>query len=309
MAQWLVEKGIRSVALQSTGVYWMPVLEILEQHGLEVYLVNARHTKNLPGRKSDIQECQWLLKLHTYGLLNSSFQPVGEIRVARSLWRYRSGLVAQAGSAIQRMQKALIEMNIQLSSALSDLSGASGMAILNAILAGQRDPVELAKLAHPGVKRSQEEIARSLEGNWRQELLFVLKQEMALYRTYQEQIAECDRQVQAHLGTMAAKVDMEQQPPGPRPKGKRARGNAPQFDLRAELYRITGVDWARVDGIDVMVAQMSVAAKKGTILSAMAVTGPQPSNWSLSLLIGRACSERPGVRQGRAVVGRGEANP
>src|ERR1700688_42653 len=139
MADWLAARGVRSVAMQSTGVYWMPVFEILQQRGMEVYLVNARHTKNLPGRKSDIAECQWLLKLHTFGLLNNSFQPSDEIRTARTLWRHRGGLVAQAGSAIQRMQKALIEMNIQLSSALTDLSGVSGMAILQAILDGERN--------------------------------------------------------------------------------------------------------------------------------------------------------------------------
>src|SRR3989449_3949774 len=136
MADWLIERGVRSVAMQSTGVYWIPVFEILQQRGLEVYLVNARHTKNLPGRKSDIAECQWLLKLHTFGLLNNSFQPSDEVRRARTLWRHRGGLVAQASSTIQRMQKALTEMNIQLSNVLSDLSGGSGMAIVHAILDG-----------------------------------------------------------------------------------------------------------------------------------------------------------------------------
>src|SRR5436190_3288773 len=140
MGQWLVQKGVRSVAMQSTGVYWMPVLEVLEQNGLEVYLVNARHTKNLPGRKSDVQECQWLLKLHAFGLLNNSFQPTNEIRIARTLWRHRGNLVAEASSAIQRMQKVLIEMNVQLSRVLSDLSGVSGMNIIKAILEGERDP-------------------------------------------------------------------------------------------------------------------------------------------------------------------------
>src|SRR5213079_2678897 len=151
MGQWLVQKGVRSVALQSTGVYWMPVFEVLEQHGLEVYLVNAQHTKNVPGRKSDVQECQWLLKLHTFGLLNNSFQPSDQIRMARTLWRHRGGLVAQTSSTIQRMQKVLTEMNIQLSNVLSDLSGASGMAIMQAILKGERDPKALAALADPQV--------------------------------------------------------------------------------------------------------------------------------------------------------------
>src|SRR5437667_800013 len=180
MADWLVAHGVKSVAMQSTGVYWIPVFEILQQRGLEVYLVNARHTKNLPGRKSDIAECQWLLKLHTFGLLNNSFQPSDEIRTARTLWRHRGSLVAQASSAIQRVQKALTEMNIQLSNVLSDISGVSGMAILQAILKGERDPKVLATLADPNVKASRTVIAKSLQGNWRDALLFVLQQEVAM---------------------------------------------------------------------------------------------------------------------------------
>jgi transposase len=191
MARWLIDKGVRSVALQSTGVYWMPVLEVLEQHGLEVFLVNAQHTKNVPGRKSDVQECQWLLKLHAFGLLNNSFQPSDEIRVARTLWRHRGDLVAEAGSAVQRMQKALTEMNIQLSNVLSDRSGVSGMSILQAILDGEHDPHSLAALVMPGGKATPEDIAKSLEGNWREELLFVLRQHLELYRIYQEKIADC----------------------------------------------------------------------------------------------------------------------
>ena len=176
MGRWLVARGVRSVAMQSTGVYWMPVFEVLEQYGLEVFLVNAQHTKNVPGRKTDLQECQWLLKLHAFGLLNHSFQPTDEIRIARSLWRHRGNLVADAGSTIQRIQKVLTEMNIQLSNVLSDLSGVSGMRIIGAILEGERDPWELAALVNPGVKATPEDIAKSLEGNWREELLFVLRQ-------------------------------------------------------------------------------------------------------------------------------------
>jgi transposase len=267
MADWLVDCGVRSVAMQSTGVYWIPVFEILQQHGLEVYLVNARHTKNLPGRKSDIAECQWLLKLHTFGLLSNSFQPSDEVRTARTLWRHRGELVAQASSAIQRMQKALIEMNIQLTNVLSDLSGVSGMTIVQAILDGQRDPQELAALADPQVKASKKVIAKSLEGNWRPELVFVLRQQVEMYRMCQDKIAACDCQLQQHLQSMAPKVDLEAQPLGPRPRRKRARGNAPKFDLRTELYRITGVDWTQVDGIDVQVAQ-SVIAEVGVDLKA-----------------------------------------
>jgi transposase len=277
MADWLSGHGIQSVAMQSTGVYWIPVLEILQRRGMEVYLVNARHTKNLPGRKSDIAECQWLLKLHTFGLLNNSFQPSDEIRALRTLWRHRAGMVAQAGSTIQRMQKALIEMNIQLSHVLSDLSGASGMAIVQAIIDGQRDPRALARLADPQVKASRAVIAKSLQGNWREELLFVLRQELEIYRMWKEKIADWDRQVEQQLGNIESKMDLEKQPPGKRPPGKRARGNAPKFDLRRELYRITGVDWSQVDGIDVQVAQ-TVIAEVGVSLHAFP-TEKHFANW------------------------------
>jgi transposase len=231
MGRWLIERGVRSVAMQSTGVYWMPVFEILEQHGLEVYLVNARHTKNVPGRKSDVQECQWLLKLHTFGLLNNSFQPSDEIRIARTLWRHRGNLVAEASSVIQRMQKVLTELNIQLSNVLSDISGLSGMKIIRAILGGVRDPWELAGLVEPEVKATQQDIARSLEGNWREELLFVLRQQMEFYRIFQEKIADCDLQLRKHLETFGSKADLKAQPLGPRPKGRKKSKNAPFFDL------------------------------------------------------------------------------
>lgn len=267
MARWLMDKGVRSVAMQSTGVYWMPVFEVLEQHGLEVYLVNARHTKNLPGRKSDVQECQWLLKLHAFGLLNNSFQPTNEIRIARTLWRHRGNFVAEAGSAIQRMQKVLIEMNIQLANVLSDLSGVSGMKIIGAILEGERDPWELAALVRPEVKATPEDIAKSLEGNWREELLFILEQEVELYRFYQKKIVDCDLQLRKHLESFGSTVDLQARPIGAKPRGKKGSRNAPQFDLRTELYRITGIDWAQINGIDVLTAQ-TVIAEAGADLSA-----------------------------------------
>ena len=267
MGQWLVQKGVRSVAMQSTGVYWMPVFEILEQQGLEVYLVNAQHTKNVPGRKSDIQECQWLLKLHAFGLLNNSFQPTDEIRIARTLWRQRGNLVAEASSTIQRMQKVLTEMNVQLSNVLSDLSGMSGMKIIGAILEGRRDPWELAALVEPEVKATPEDIAKSLEGNWREELLFVLRQHVELYRIYQEKIGDCDLQLRKHLESLGSKIDLKTLPIGSRPKGKKNSRNAPSFDLRMELYRITGIDWTQINGIDVLTAQ-TVISEAGADLSA-----------------------------------------
>ncbi len=189
LADWLRACGVETVAMQSAGVYWIPLYEILEERGFEVYLVNARHTKNLPGRKSDVQESQWLLKLHTYGLLNNSFQPTAEIRV-RTYWRQRAEHVRAASTCIQRMQKVLTQMNVQLANVISDLSGLTGQTIVRTILAGERDPKKLAELSHPRIQASREEIAKSLEGNWRPELLFVLKQEVEMYDIYQRRIAE-----------------------------------------------------------------------------------------------------------------------
>src|ERR1700737_64645 len=199
MAVWLKRCAIRTVAMQSTGVYWIAVYDILEQAGLEVYLVNARDTKNLPGRKSDVQESQWLMKLHTYGLLRNSFRPSQEIRTMRTYWRQRNDLVQSAGRHIQRMQKALTQMNIQLANALSDISGVTGQAIIKAILGGQRDPHKLAEFRNPRVRASEEEIARSLEGHWEEDLLFVLQQEQDGYEFCQKQMAECDRQLNHYL--------------------------------------------------------------------------------------------------------------
>ena len=161
MAQWLKSCGVRTVALQSTGVYWIPIYDVLEQEGLEVYLVNARGTKNLPGRKSDVQECQWLRKLHTYGLLRKSLRPPEEIRMVRTIWRLRDRVVKDAGRAVQHIQKALVQMNVQLSNAISDLSGVTGMNIVRAILRGERNPYELAKLRDARIRASEEEVAHS----------------------------------------------------------------------------------------------------------------------------------------------------
>ncbi len=255
MADWLQRCGVKTVAMQSTGVYWIPLYEILEERGFKVHLVNARHTKNLPGRKSDVQESQWLLKLHTYGLLNNSFQPVSEIRALRTYWRQRGEHVRGAATCIQRMQKALTQMNVQLANVISDISGLTGQAIIRAIVAGDRDPRKLAGLSERRVHASQEEIAKSLEGNWRPELLFVLQQEVDMYDHYQKRIAECDQQLQKQLAGLIGVI-----PPGKDQTQKlktrpAAAKNAPRFDLSSELQRITGVDLTRIDGIDVMTAQ------------------------------------------------------
>jgi transposase len=196
LADWLKSCGVNTVAMQSTGVYWVPLYDILEERGFEVYLVNARHTKNLPGRKSAVQESQWLLKLHTYGLLNNSFHPASTIRTLRTYWRQRAAHVDGAATCILRMQKALTQMNLQLANVISDLSGVTGQKIVRAIIAGERDPHQLAKLRDVRIQASHEEIAKSLEGNWRPELVFVLRQEVDLYDSYQQRIAECDQEIQ-----------------------------------------------------------------------------------------------------------------
>jgi len=255
MAGWLKQCGIRTVAMQSTGVYWIAVYDILEQAGLEVYLVNARETKNLPGRKSDVQESQWLMKLHTYGLLRNSFRPSQEIRTMRTYWRQRNDLVRAAGRHIQRIQKALTQMNLQLANVLSDLSGVTGQAIIKAILAGERDPHKLAAFRNWRVKATQEQIARSLEGNWQEDLLFVLKQELDGYEFCQQQMAECDRRLKQYLQQREDRSQGASLPEEKRKERlKKKKGNAPQFDLRTELFRMTGTDLTQIDGIDVMTA-------------------------------------------------------
>jgi len=256
MAAWLKQCRIRTVAMQSTGVYWISVYDILEQAGLEVYLVNARDTKNLPGRKSDVQESQWLMKLHTYGLLRNSFRPVQEIRTMRTYWRQRNDLVQSAGRHIQRIQRVLTQMNLQLANVLSDRSGMTGQTIIKAILKGERDPYKLAGFRDPRVKASAEQIARSLEGNWQEDQLFVLQQEQDSYEFCQKQMAECDRHLDQYL---QHSEDRSHGAPLPEEKRKerlkkRKNANKPQFDLREGLFRMTGTDLTRIDGIDVMTA-------------------------------------------------------
>ena len=255
IADWLKQCGIRTVAMQSTGVYWIAVFDILEEAGFEVYLVNARETKNLPGRKSDVQESQWLMKLHTYGLLRNSFRPAQEIRTMRTYWRQRNDLVRSASRHIQRIQKTLTQMNIQLANVLSDVSGVTGQTIIKAILGGERDPHQLAAFRDPRVKASQEEIARSLEGHWEPDLLFVLKQEQEGYEFCQKQISQCDGQLEHYL---LQREDRSHGAPLPEEKRKtrlrKKYGNNPQFDLRAELFRMTGTDLTRIDGIDIVTA-------------------------------------------------------
>ncbi len=265
MAEWLKRCRIRTVAMQSTGVYWVALQEILEREGFVVYLVNARATKNLPGRKSDVQECQWLMKLHTYGLLRNSFHPPEQIRAVRTIWRQRDRLVKEAGREVQQMQKALTTMNVQLANAISDVSGVTGQAIIRAILRGQRDPQQLAKLRDYRVAASEAEIAHSLEGNWREDVLFELQQVVDAYDFHQKQIAACDVQLQRYLSAvpmrsrLGAGEPSTADAPSEKPKKQRKhkwQKNQPVFDLAVELQRTMGVDMTAIDGVDVMTTQV-----------------------------------------------------
>jgi transposase len=244
MARWLKACGVTTVAMESTGVYWIPPFQILEEHGFEVKLVNARHVKNVPGRKTDVSDCQWLQRLHTYGLLSGSFRPDDQICVLRSYWRHRANLVRYAADHVRHMQKALTQMNLHLHKVLSSVTGVTGMNIIRAIIAGERDPEKLALMREPGVKNTSEVIAKALEGDYRQEHLFALKQAVELYDFYHRQIEACDREIERHLRTFEAKVDLMQNPlPKQKKRGKKPIGNQSFVDLRTELYRMSGIDF------------------------------------------------------------------
>lgn len=279
MADWLQACGIETVVMQSTGVYWIALYDVLEERGFKVCLANARQTKNLPGRKSDVQESQWLLKLHTYGLLRDSFRPPDEIRALRSLWRLRDRHVKEAARAVQHMQKSMVTMNVQLSNAISDISGTTGQAIIRAILAGERNPEKLAKLRDRRIQASAEEVARSLEGNWREDMLFELKQAVEAYDFIQKQIAECDQRLRTLTAALPTRevepATVPAEPPGkPVRKKRKRRGakNVPQFDLQSELKRVCGVDLTTLDGIDIMTAE-TIVAELGTDYSGWKTEG------------------------------------
>ena len=256
IAEWLKSRRITTVAMESTGVYWIPLFQILETSGLEVRLVNARFVKTVPGRKSDVLDCQWLQKLHSYGLLSGSFRPDDQVCVFRSYIRQRDRLTKSASVHIQRMQKALTEMNVQLHRVVSDTTGVTGMAIIRAIVTGERDPQRLAALKDPRAKRSVTEIAAALVGDYRVEHLFVLKQELNLYDMYQQQIQQCDQQIEQCLSEFDSQND---EPLPPRPKGKKPSRNAPSFDLRSHLYRISGVDFTQIDGLEALTVQAIIS--------------------------------------------------
>ena len=249
MADWLQACGIEVVAMESTGVYWIAPYEVLQSRGLEVLLVNARHVRNVSGRKSDVLDCQWLQQLMSYGLLRGAFRPPGEVCALRAISRQRDSLLREQARQVQRMQKALTQMNIQLANVITDIVGKTGLDIIRAIVAGEREPHQLARLRNYRVRASEEKIAQSLTGTWRSEHVFCLAQALALYDTYRQLITQADEQLQAmieplrqHEDTLAPNKD----------KGRSK--NAPRFDVRRALYQWCGVDLTRIGGIDVSTA-------------------------------------------------------
>ena len=250
LAAWLQECRVTTVAMESTSNYWVPLFQVLERAGFEVLLCNSRHVKNLPGRKTDVADCQWLQELHTYGLLSGSFRPNDQVCVLRSYLRHRDNLVKAAGSHIQHMQKALTEMNIALHHAVTDITGETGLAIIEAMLQGERDPKKLAAMRHWRVKKSAGEIALALEGDWREEHLFALRQAYELYHTYQAKIAECDREIEATMHTFKAKAE-----PLTQAKLRKTPKAQNTFELSSHLRSLCGVDLTAVPGMQVLSVQ------------------------------------------------------
>ena len=249
LADWLTACRVTHVAMEATGVYWIPIFEILDARGFQVILVNARHVKNLPGRKSDVSDCEWLRDLHTLGLLRGSFRPADGIAALRGYLRHRATLIESTSALVQRMQKALVQMNVQLPLVVSDITGVTGLKILRDIVAGRRDPHQLAHHRDPRCRASVDELVAALTGNYRPEHVFVLQQNLELYDEYQHRIAACDTAIAAHLAHLTATVAPPASPLPPARRGRTPRENQPRFDVRTPLHQLTGVDLSQIDGL------------------------------------------------------------
>lgn len=271
LSAWLKDCGVRAVAMESTGVYWIPLFELLESDGFQVKLVDARHVKNVSGRKSDVLDCQWLQQLHAFGLLSAAFRPEEDICVLRSYLRQRAMLVSCASQHIQHMQKALTQMNLKLQHVLSDISGVSGLKILRAIVAGEHNPRVLAKLRDGRCRSTEETIVAALTGSYRREHLFALQQALELYDMYQQKIAACDTQIQTQLKRFEDRSGGVP-PPSDKAQKKGGKGNAPGFDLRGSLYRMLGVDLTAIPGLDAYTVA-KIVAEIGTDMSAWPTVG------------------------------------
>jgi transposase len=261
LAQWLSDCGVDTVVMESTGVYWIPLYELLEGRGLKVYLVNARHVKNVSGKKSDVLDCQWLQQLMTFGLLRGAFRPAAEVCALRAVVRQRDTLIAAQAQQVQRMQKALTQMNVQLANVISDLAGKTGQDIVRAIVAGERDARKLAQLRNYRIRADEATIAKSLHGTWREEHLFCLAQALKLFDVHQALLEEADAKAEQLLARMQAHTVALT------PNQKKGRTkHAPRFNARAALYAWAGVDLTRIGGIDVSSA-LKILAELGTDLS------------------------------------------
>jgi len=263
LADWLVGLGITTVAMESTGIYWVPAFEILEARGLEVVLVNARDAKNVPGRKTDVNDAQWIQQLHTYGLLRASFRPGASIVALRAYLRHRERMLEYAASHVQHMQKALMQMNLQLHHVVSDITGVTGMRILRAIVGGERDPETLAAFRDVRCKSSIETIREALTGNYQPEHLFALRQAIELYDTYQAKLQDCDAEIERSLRALPTEATTTPLPP---PRSRTMQKNAPEFDVRPVLHALLGVDLTQINGIGPYSA-LRIIAECGTDMS------------------------------------------
>jgi len=268
IGKWLQEHQVKTVAMESTGVYWIPLFEELERQGFECLLISSRSLRRVPGRKSDIQDAQWIQTLHSYGLLESSFRPQGELVALRTLLRHRGQLLEHRSPHIQHMQKAMLQMNVQLSQALSDVTGETGLAIIRAIVAGERDPQKLAALRDRNCKKSAEEIGKALTGTWRTEQLFIVKQSLEVYDFYTQQVEICDAEIERMYALIRPDWEAGELKALPQKKRNSHSKNAPKntTEIRKHLKRISGVDLSVVDGFGVSLAQ-TVIMEVGTDMS------------------------------------------
>ncbi|MFQ5861158.1 MAG: IS110 family transposase [Dehalococcoidia bacterium] len=295
MAEWLKACGIDTVVMESTGAYWIPVYQVLEERGFEVKLVDARQLKRVPGRKTDVSDCQWLQQLHTFGLLAGSFRPDDQVCVLRSYMRQRAMLVSYASQHVQHMQKALVQMNLQLQHVIEDITGATGMRIVRAILAGERDPHRLAALRDRRCNNSAATIAKALQGDWRMEHLFALQQAVELVDAYQAKITACDERILAHLQTFEDRSGGQSLPQGRPPRSDR---HDLSFDATAELYRLTGVDLTAINGLEAH-----------TVLKVVSETGLDMTKWPTSKHFGSWLSLAPNNRVSGGKVLSRRTNP
>jgi transposase len=262
LADWLKTCGVDTVAMESTGVYWIPLYELLDRRGFKLYLVSPQYLKRVPGRKTDVSDCQWLQQLHTFGLLSGAFRPEDQEVVLRSYMRQRGMLVTYAAQHIQHMQKALVQMNVLVHQAVEDITGVTGMRIIRAIIAGERNPNTLAAMRDTACKKDAATIAMALQGNWREEHLFALRQAVELFDSYREKIRDCDQKILDQVHTMEDRSNTGTGT-SPRPEGGHSRKNELTFDGATEAYRMTGVDLTKITGIKGHTA-MKILSEIGT---------------------------------------------